>query len=79
MSDSAKKMTESVIVELVKSFLLKKVDGNWHEEKVRQAKGHKFETPDRQSQPGEGIANRPSWMAKSERALRRKQVEDCRP
>ena len=40
MSDSAKKMTESVIVELVKSFLLEKVDGNWHEEKVRQAKGH---------------------------------------
>ena len=35
MSDSAKKMTESVIVELVKSFLLEKVDGNWHEEKVR--------------------------------------------
>ena len=36
-----KKMTESVIGGLVKSFLLEKADGNWHEEKVRQAKGHR--------------------------------------
>ena len=28
-----KKMTESVIVGLVKSFLLEKADGNWHEER----------------------------------------------
>ena len=39
----------------------------------------KFETTDRQSQSCEGIANRPSRMAKHERQLRQEQAEDYRP
>jgi len=35
-----KKLTEPVITELVKNFLLQKTDGNWHEDKVREAGLH---------------------------------------
>ncbi|MCR5664327.1 MAG: hypothetical protein K6G17_05520 [Oscillospiraceae bacterium] len=37
---TAEKLTEEIIVELVKTFLITKPDGNWHEEKVKQASGH---------------------------------------
>lgn len=34
------KITETVIVNSVKDFLINKIDGNWHEDKVRQSKLH---------------------------------------
>lgn len=34
------KLTEAKIAERVKAFLVSKPDGNWHEDKVRQASGH---------------------------------------
>ena len=34
------KLTESIIVNCVKQFLIGKTDGNWHEDKVKQTKCH---------------------------------------
>ena len=35
------KLTEKVIIDLVKNFLINKIDGNWHEDKVKMAELHK--------------------------------------
>lgn len=40
MTNTDEKLTEARIVELVKTFLIMKPDGNWHEEKVKQTIGH---------------------------------------
>ena len=40
MEDRIEKLTESVVAELVKQYLISKSDGNWHEEKVKQSSLH---------------------------------------
>lgn len=34
------KLTEAVVAKNIKEFLVNKPNGNWHEDKIRQAKGH---------------------------------------
>ena len=40
MDAAVEKLTEKVIVQCVRDFLLCKTDGNWHEEKTREAGLH---------------------------------------
>ena len=40
MISTTEKLTEAKIVEFVKEFLIKKTNGNWHEDLVKQASGH---------------------------------------
>ena len=37
------KLTEEVIVDRIIEFMLNKVDGNWHEEKVEKSDLHKHD------------------------------------
>lgn len=41
MNINSHKLSEQAVIEYVKTFLLNKPDGNWHENKVRETLGHK--------------------------------------
>ena len=42
----SEKLTEEVIVDKIIDFMLNKVDGNWHEEKVGKSDLRKSKSPD---------------------------------